>query len=81
VFGLSEIGVVLIVIALLLCVKKLPELVRSAGKSTRILKAEAKAFKGQDSQDGQGPQGPTSPRVIPGETVAPRDTEQGPRAQ
>ncbi|MEV1023254.1 twin-arginine translocase TatA/TatE family subunit [Streptomyces sp. NPDC050264] len=77
-FGISEIGVVLIVIALLLCVKKLPELVRGAGKSARILKAEAKALKDNDDQ---GTKGSTPPRVIPGETVPPHDTEQGPRPQ
>ncbi|MGW6058081.1 twin-arginine translocase TatA/TatE family subunit [Streptomyces sp. NPDC055189] len=77
-FGISEIGVILLVIALLLCVKKLPELVRSAGKSARILKAEAKALKDTDNQDTQGS---APPRVIPGETVTPRDTGQEPRPQ
>ncbi|MBO1335694.1 twin-arginine translocase TatA/TatE family subunit [Streptomyces sp. VRA16 Mangrove soil] len=60
-FGLSEIAVVLIVIAVVVGIKKLPELTRSAGKSARILKAEAKALK----EDGTG----TPPRVIPGETT------------
>ncbi|MFI1839291.1 Sec-independent protein translocase TatA, partial [Streptomyces olivaceoviridis] len=42
---------------------------RSAGKSARILKAEAKAM-----NDGQ----PTAqPRVIPGETVTPKATDDG----
>ncbi|MEV8314721.1 twin-arginine translocase TatA/TatE family subunit [Streptomyces sp. NPDC059900] len=87
-FGLSEIGVILIVIVLLLCVKKLPELARSAGKSARILKAEAKSLKDKDTatdnhdtRDTGERQGATPPRIIPGETVAPRDTEQGPRPQ
>ncbi|WP_338701904.1 twin-arginine translocase TatA/TatE family subunit [Streptomyces sp. Q6] len=75
-FGISEIGVVLLVIALLLCAKKLPGLVRGAGKSARILKAEARALKDEDHRGGEAA-GP--PRVIPGETVPPRDTGQGAR--
>ncbi|MFE9356454.1 twin-arginine translocase TatA/TatE family subunit [Streptomyces olivaceoviridis] len=63
-FGLSELAVILIVVIAVLAAKKLPELARSAGKSARILKAEAKAM-----NDGQ----PTAqPRVIPGETVTPQ---------
>ncbi|WP_306324347.1 MULTISPECIES: twin-arginine translocase TatA/TatE family subunit [unclassified Streptomyces] len=64
-FGLSELAIILIVIAVVVGVKKLPELTRSAGKSARILKAEARAAKEQDGADAaQRP-----PRVIPGETV------------
>ncbi|MEV7089360.1 twin-arginine translocase TatA/TatE family subunit [Streptomyces sp. NPDC093085] len=44
-FGVSELAVILIVIILVVGVKKLPELARSAGKSARILKSEAKALK------------------------------------
>ncbi|MBW5248337.1 twin-arginine translocase TatA/TatE family subunit [Streptomyces sp. NBC_01220] len=74
-FGISEIGVILVVVVAVLCVKKLPELVRSAGKSARILKAEARAFKDQDAD------APAS-RVILGETTAPpRDDDQGTRRQ
>ncbi|MET8468365.1 twin-arginine translocase TatA/TatE family subunit [Streptomyces sp. NPDC006422] len=70
-FGLSELAIVLIVIAVVIGVKKLPELTRSAGKSARILKAEARALKEQ----GDEPQGP--PRVIKGETVTPPPREPG----
>ncbi|MEV6260132.1 twin-arginine translocase TatA/TatE family subunit [Streptomyces sp. NPDC051784] len=70
-FGLSEIAIGLIVIAVVVGIKKLPELTRSAGKSARILKAEAKALKEED-----GPA--TSPQVIPGETVPPAQ-EQPPK--
>ncbi|KAB2973948.1 MULTISPECIES: twin-arginine translocase TatA/TatE family subunit [unclassified Streptomyces] len=69
-FGLSEIAIILIVVIAVLCAKKLPELVRSAGKSARILKAEAKAMKDEGEQP--------APRVIQGETVTPRADE--PRA-
>ncbi|MFF2011080.1 twin-arginine translocase TatA/TatE family subunit [Streptomyces sp. NPDC058195] len=69
-FGISELAVILIVVILLLGARKLPELARSAGKSARILKAEAKAMK---EPPGPGTQ-PGAPRVIPGETVARHDT-------
>ncbi|MER5886215.1 twin-arginine translocase TatA/TatE family subunit [Streptomyces sp. NPDC001941] len=44
-FGLSEIAILLVVVIVLLGIKKLPELTRSAGKAARILKSEAKAAK------------------------------------
>jgi sec-independent protein translocase protein TatA len=74
-FGLSEVAVILIVVIAVLAAKKLPDLARSAGKSARILKAEARAMKDDDT----GP-----PRVIPGETAprpdaAPGATEPGGR--
>ncbi|MCL8013145.1 twin-arginine translocase TatA/TatE family subunit [Streptomyces sp. AS02] len=62
-FGMSELAIILIVVIAVLCAKKLPELARSAGKSARILKAEAKAMKDEDD--------PATPRVIQGETVTP----------
>ncbi|MGP2439782.1 twin-arginine translocase TatA/TatE family subunit [Streptomyces sp. JW3] len=61
-FGLSELAIVLIVIAVVVGVKKLPELTRSAGKSARILKAEARALKENEVP-------PAEPRIIQGETV------------
>lgn len=60
-FGLSELAVILVVIAVVVGVKKLPELARSAGKSARILKAEARAMK----ETGE----PVEPRVIQGEAI------------
>ncbi|WP_420034410.1 twin-arginine translocase TatA/TatE family subunit [Streptomyces sp. cg28] len=65
-FGLSEIAIVLIIAAVVIGAKKLPDLVRGAGKSARILKAEARALK-EDDGSGAGPAQP--PRVIRGETV------------
>ncbi|AZQ38609.1 translocase [Streptomyces cyaneochromogenes] len=62
-FGMSELAIILIVVIAVLCAKKLPELARSAGKSARILKAEARAMKDEDD--------PATPRVIQGETVTP----------
>ncbi|MDQ1023711.1 sec-independent protein translocase protein TatA [Streptomyces umbrinus] len=67
-FGLSEIAIILVVVILVLAAKKLPDLARSAGKSARILKAEAAATKDEPA----GTDGQTAPRVIPGETVGPR---------
>ncbi|MFF7854366.1 twin-arginine translocase TatA/TatE family subunit [Streptomyces sp. NPDC007904] len=60
-FGLSEFAVILIVVIAVLAAKKLPDLARSAGKSARILKAEARAAKEEDQ--------PEAPRVIQGEAV------------
>ncbi|AXL89572.1 translocase [Streptomyces sp. CB09001] len=65
-FGLSELAIILVVVAAVLAVKKLPELTRSAGKSARILKSEARAARDADE--------PGTPRVIPGETVKREDT-------
>jgi sec-independent protein translocase protein TatA len=48
-FGLSELALVLLVVVVVLGVKKLPELTRSAGKATRIFKSEARALKEQES--------------------------------
>ncbi|MGW5213046.1 MULTISPECIES: twin-arginine translocase TatA/TatE family subunit [unclassified Streptomyces] len=74
-FGLSELAIILIVVIAVLGAKKLPELARSAGKSARILKAEARAAKEEERAEQAREQGlqPEAPRVIRGETVA-RDT-------
>lgn len=48
-FGLSELVIILLVVIAVLCAKKLPELARSAGKSARILKSEARAMKDEDA--------------------------------
>ncbi|MDX2677427.1 twin-arginine translocase TatA/TatE family subunit [Streptomyces sp. NY05-11A] len=45
---MSELAVILVVVIVILGIKKLPELTRSAGKATRIFKSEAKALKEQD---------------------------------
>ncbi|WP_369217569.1 twin-arginine translocase TatA/TatE family subunit, partial [Streptomyces flavofungini] len=50
-FGLSEIAIILIVVVFVLGAKKLPELARSAGKSARILKAEAKAMRREKERE------------------------------
>ncbi|MET9662593.1 twin-arginine translocase TatA/TatE family subunit [Streptomyces sp. NPDC006510] len=68
-FGISEIAIILIVVILVLGAKRLPELARSAGKSARILKAEAKAMKEPKGAEGEA----VSPRVIRGETVGRQD--------
>ncbi|MFD7494193.1 twin-arginine translocase TatA/TatE family subunit [Streptomyces sp. NPDC059832] len=81
-FGISEIAIILIVVILVLGAKKLPELARSAGKSARILKAEAKAMKETTGAEGEAGE----PRVIRGETVARHDAgdpqrDLGPRSR
>ncbi|MER6249579.1 twin-arginine translocase TatA/TatE family subunit [Streptomyces griseorubiginosus] len=47
-FGLSELALILLVVVVVVGIKKLPELTRSAGKTARIFKSEAKALKEQD---------------------------------
>ncbi|MBQ0827549.1 twin-arginine translocase TatA/TatE family subunit [Streptomyces tagetis] len=80
-FGLSELAIILIVVIAVLAAKKLPELARSAGKSARILKSEARALKeeqgaaaappppAEEAPREPAPDGPASPRVIQGEVV------------
>ncbi|GAA2251584.1 translocase [Streptomyces ruber] len=78
-FGLSELAVVLIVVILLVGAKRLPDLARSAGKSARILKAEARAMKREQAaapapyaQDAQpAPPAATAPRIVEGTVVPP----------
>ncbi|MDG5806152.1 twin-arginine translocase TatA/TatE family subunit [Streptomyces ossamyceticus] len=68
-FGLSEVAVILVVVMAVVAAKKLPDLARSAGRSTRILKAEARAIE----DDETGP----PPRVIRGESAARPDAAPG----
>ncbi|MGW0538227.1 Sec-independent protein translocase subunit TatA [Streptomyces sp. NPDC003032] len=68
-FGLSEIAIILIVVILVLGAKKLPELARSAGKSARILKAEAKAMQKEDQATAEAQQ--TPPQVFEGQVLLP----------
>ncbi|MFG3002335.1 twin-arginine translocase TatA/TatE family subunit [Streptomyces calvus] len=75
-FGLSELAVVLIVVIAVLVAKKGPELARSAGKSARILKAEARAMKKESEATAD-----TSPRIVRGETAAPAADGNAPGAQ
>ncbi len=49
-FGLSELAIILIVVIAIVLAKKGPELARNAGKSARILKAEARAMKEAEEQ-------------------------------
>ncbi|MFE3034131.1 twin-arginine translocase TatA/TatE family subunit [Streptomyces canus] len=63
-FGLSELAIVLVVVIVLLAIRKGPELTRTAGRSARILKAEARA-----AQEG-GPE----PKVVQGEVLRPGST-------
>ncbi|MEU4893117.1 twin-arginine translocase TatA/TatE family subunit [Streptomyces sp. NPDC044780] len=67
-FGLSELAVILIVVVVVLGIKKLPELVRSAGQATRIFKSETKALKEQDA-----PSAPAGPGQVVSGTVINRD--------
>ncbi|MEV5440168.1 twin-arginine translocase TatA/TatE family subunit [Streptomyces sp. NPDC052682] len=68
-FGLSELAVILVVVIAVLVAKKGPELARSAGKSARILKAEARAMKEEEPRSGTD----APPRIVKGETLPPTD--------
>ncbi|MER5477574.1 twin-arginine translocase TatA/TatE family subunit [Streptomyces sp. NPDC002734] len=74
-FGLSELAVVLVVVIAVLSAKRLPDLVRSAGKSARILKAEARALKEEKERDEaagtDSTEAPAPPRTVPGELTPP----------
>lgn len=75
-FGLSELAVILIVVILVIGAKRLPDLARSAGKSARILKAEAKAMKREEAAEkakDEAAAGPAvaTPRVVEGTVVPP----------
>ncbi|MFE5210117.1 twin-arginine translocase TatA/TatE family subunit [Streptomyces sp. NPDC056600] len=74
-FGLSELAVVLVVVIAVLSAKRLPDLVRSAGKSARILKAEARALKEEKEREEAASTDSTEaaapPRVVPGELTPP----------
>jgi sec-independent protein translocase protein TatA len=61
-FGLSELALVLIVVAAVLAAKRLPDVVRSAGRSARVLKAESRALKEEPA--------PGEPKVLRGEVVS-----------
>lgn len=73
-FGLSELAIILIVVIAVLAAKKLPELARSAGKSARILKAEARAMKDEEKR-AEGAETSATPRIIEGETNAPQEPQ------
>ncbi|MEV6589036.1 Sec-independent protein translocase subunit TatA [Streptomyces acidicola] len=77
-FGLSELAIILIVVILVLGAKKLPDLARSAGKSARILKAEARAMKEEQAAHEQTAQADqadrTAPRVVQGEIIPPANS-------
>ncbi|MFC6067511.1 twin-arginine translocase TatA/TatE family subunit [Streptomyces ochraceiscleroticus] len=78
-FGISEIALLLIVVIVVLAAKRLPDLVRSAGKATRILKSETRAMKDGVHPDDDGP----PPRVIkarPGDVINSRTDEAPSRA-
>ncbi|MEU4091598.1 twin-arginine translocase TatA/TatE family subunit [Streptomyces sp. NPDC026673] len=59
-FGLSELVLLLIVVIVLIGIRKLPGLVRSAGKATRILRSEVKAMKADEDPSADQP----APRII-----------------
>lgn len=57
--GIGELTLVLLVIVVVLSIKRLPDLVRSAGKAARILKSEKRALKEQDPDTDGGPHRPS----------------------
>ncbi|MFE3856768.1 twin-arginine translocase TatA/TatE family subunit [Streptomyces griseorubiginosus] len=71
---MSELALILLVVVVVLGIKKLPELTRSAGKAARIFKSEAKALKEQDAPaDAQSGPG----RVVRGVAVERDDPRAG----
>lgn len=76
-FGIGEVALILIVIVLVLGAKKLPDLARSAGKSARILKSEAKALKedGKTAPDSGSAAAPASATGHAGAGAAAREGE------
>ncbi|MFF9472692.1 twin-arginine translocase TatA/TatE family subunit [Streptomyces roseolus] len=68
-FGLSEIAILLVVVALVVGAKKLPELARNAGKAARILKAEAREMKADGTR--REPAATYTVRETPAPTSAP----------
>ncbi len=75
--GISELALLLIVVIVVIGAKKLPDLVRSMGKSARIFKSEAKAM----TSDDDGQRDPSVPRVIqaqPGDVISSRTTDPEP---
>ncbi|MFJ9719458.1 twin-arginine translocase TatA/TatE family subunit [Streptomyces sp. NPDC101213] len=68
---MSELALVLLVVVVVLGIRKLPELTRSAGKAARIFKSEAKALKEQDGPGGAG--GPAGAGPAVSGTVVDRD--------
>jgi sec-independent protein translocase protein TatA len=72
-FGLSELAIILIVVIAVLGAKKLPDLVRSAGKSARILKSEARAMKADGAAaDGHDQPAPRTIRAASGDVISSR---------
>ncbi|WP_374194005.1 twin-arginine translocase TatA/TatE family subunit [Streptomyces sp. MBT97] len=70
---MSELALILLVVVVVLGIKKLPELTRSAGKAARIFKSEAKALKEQDAPAGPPPTGPAvSGTVVDRDGPSPR---------
>lgn len=64
-FGISEIALLLIVVIAVLGAKRLPDLIRSAGKATRILKSERQAMKSAEEPTAGAPsEVPGQPRTL-----------------
>ncbi|MGW6309375.1 Sec-independent protein translocase subunit TatA [Streptomyces niveus] len=73
-FGIGELAIILIVVILLLGAKRLPDLARSAGKSARILKSEARAMKA-DSASTSASAPASGPDAVPGAQYSVRPGE------
>ncbi|GGO59359.1 twin-arginine translocase TatA/TatE family subunit [Streptomyces lasiicapitis] len=74
-FGLSELALILVIVAVVVGVKKLPGLTRSAGRAARIFKSETKALKEKDSASGS-PSGLGN--VVPGNVVEREEPRRAP---
>ncbi|MDT0408592.1 MULTISPECIES: twin-arginine translocase TatA/TatE family subunit [Streptomyces] len=69
-FGLSELAILLLVVVVVLGVKRLPGLVRSAGRASRALRSEARATGDAPLTD---PADPKLIRARPGDWTRERD--------
>ncbi|MGV9560645.1 twin-arginine translocase TatA/TatE family subunit [Streptomyces sp. NPDC003401] len=70
---MSELALILLVVVVLVGIRKLPELTRSAGKAARIFKSEAKALREQDGPGGPAGAGPAvSGTVVDRDGTSPR---------
>lgn len=72
--GLGELAIMLIVVILVLGAKRLPDLARSAGKSARILKSEARAMKDEKNPPPASDASGTPYPVRPGEPTRAQPT-------
>jgi sec-independent protein translocase protein TatA len=73
--GPTELIIILVVIVLLFGAKRLPDMARSIGRSAKILKAETKGLREDDSEQ-QAPGATTAQQVAPPQQLPPAQPQQ-----